>query len=254
MKLMARMMAEALVKPMFRGIFKTLTDYCMEKLSFRLNGKFVQYDPQEWRDGYDMSINVGIGTGDTSQQMQFLMMLSQSQGAIAGSPVGPMLIDAEKVYNLQARMIELAGFKNPEEFYNQPQKGPDGKVAQPPQQPPLELLLKDKELQADAQKFQAETQRVKEVETLKAQLNHQQAQRQLEIQAANDQRDAEREALRAQYENQLEQERLRLDFYKTDADNKTRIQVALINANSKAQAAQMNAEARQEQPQPEATE
>ena len=62
MKLMARIMAEALVAPMFRGIFKTLTDYCMEALSFRLNGRFVQYDPQNWRDQYDMTINVGIGT------------------------------------------------------------------------------------------------------------------------------------------------------------------------------------------------
>ena len=73
MKLMARIIAEALVAPMFRGIFKTLTDYSMDKISYRLNGKFVSYDPQEWRDQYDMSINVGIGTGDTMQQSMFLL-------------------------------------------------------------------------------------------------------------------------------------------------------------------------------------
>jgi len=43
LKLIARIMAECLVAPLFRGIFKTLTDYNMEKLSFRLNGKFVTH-------------------------------------------------------------------------------------------------------------------------------------------------------------------------------------------------------------------
>lgn len=207
MKLMARIMAECLVKPMFRGIFKTLTDYCMEKLSFRLNNSFVQYDPQEWRDGYDMSINVGIGTGDVQAQTQALMMIAQAQAAVAQSPAAALLLDAEKVYNVQARLAELAGFKNPGEFWNKPPKNPDGSVVQPPQQPPIELLLKDKELSADAQKFQAETARLKEIEELKAQVKLAETRGTLELQAANDQRDAEREMMKAERDAQLEEMR-----------------------------------------------
>lgn len=261
MKLMARMMAEALVKPMFRGIFKTLTDYCMEKLSFRLNGQFVQYDPQEWRDGYDMTINVGIGTGDSMQQMQYLMQIAQAQAMVAQSPYAPILLDADKIRNVQARIVELAGFKNPDEFWSQA-KDEQGQVKQPPPpSPPLPLLIKQEELKADAQKFQAQTaiedrrnqaeaNFKAQLEQIKADAKAREIELQLQLQAANDARDSEREALKATYEAELEAARLELDRYKTDADNATRVDVALINADSKAQAAEMSAFARQNTPQP----
>jgi hypothetical protein len=156
MKLMARIMAEALVAPMFRGIFKTLTDYCMEKLAFRLNGKFVQYDPQEWRDGYDMSINVGIGSGDKLQQMQFLGSIEAAQGAmVQGGGMGK-LITPQNLYNLQKRKVELAGFKDPGEFFTDPATIPP----EPPKPPPVDpkVQVKQMELTADQQKFQAEQQ------------------------------------------------------------------------------------------------
>ena len=156
MKLMARIMAEALVAPMFRGIFKTLTDYCMEKLSFRLNGKFVSYSPQEWRDGYDMTINVGIGSGDKQQQMAMLGSIEAAQvAAIQGGGMGKLLT-MQNVYNLQKRKVELAGFKDPGEFWTNPETL--AAQAQQPQQPPPpdpKVQLEGAKLQQDGQKFQA---------------------------------------------------------------------------------------------------
>jgi hypothetical protein len=244
MKLMARMMAEALVKPMFRGIFKTLTDYCMEKLSIRLNGQFEQYDPQEWTDGYDMTVNVGIGTGDTMQQTHYLMNIAQMQGQVAASPYGQMLLDPEKVFNVQARLAELAGFKNPEEFWNKPPKDPQtGKAAQPQPSPPPELQKAQMQIQADMQKAQAE-----------GQISIQTKQAELELQAANDARDAEREERRFLMEQQLERERIAAEERKhvreiqfrqweKQLDSATRIQEASLDAEAKQNAATAAAEA-----------
>jgi len=229
MKLMARILAECMVKPMFRGIFKTLTDYCMEPLSMRLTNKFVAYDPQEWRDGYDMSVNVGLGQGDEMQQSAFLQQMAQAQAMVAGSPLGPKLITPKNIYNLQVRLAENAGFKNPNEFWTDPQPQPDPKIQ-----------LKQMDLQADAQKFQAESQLTRELEALKLQAKQRETQMQLELQAANDMRDGEREQMKAQLDAELEQMRIasaeaiaqlqsELARYKTDADNQTRITVALIN-------------------------
>ncbi len=234
MKLMARIMAECLVKPMFRGIFKTLTDYCMDKMSFRLNGAYVQYDPQEWRDGYDMTINVGIGTGDTMQQTQALMGIAQAQSVVAQSPYAAMLLDAEKIYNVQAKLAELSGQKNPGEYWNNPQ----GKQPPPAPQDPA-VKLKEMELQADAQKFQAQAMQSKEIEQLKAQAKLQEVQANLELQASNDARDGERETMKALHAQQLGAAQIELDRYKTDADNRTRIEVALINQQGKLQGQQM---------------
>jgi hypothetical protein len=233
MKLMARIMAECMVKPMFRGIFKTLTDYCMEKLSFRLNGTFVQYDPQEWTDGYDMSVNVGIGTGDTMQQTMFLSQIAQMQGSIAASPFGPMLIDAEKIYNVQARLAELAGFKNPGDFWNAPPKDPQtGKVAQPQSGPPPELL-----------KEQMKGQVTLQVEQARNEADLQKKRADLEVQAANDARDAEREERRFLMEQQLEQARIEAEERKHMREIEYRMWEAQLKSATTLQSAVVSAEA-----------
>lgn len=153
MKLMARIAAECLVAPMFRGIFKTLSDNGMEQLSYRLNGKFVQYDPQAWRDQYDMTINVGIGTGDVQQQSQFLMQIAQAQAAVAGSPFAKMLLSPKQVFNVQARLAENAGFKNPEEFWVDPDTVPPDNSPPPPDP---KIMLEQAKLKDSQFKVQAE--------------------------------------------------------------------------------------------------
>lgn len=180
MKLMARIAAECLVAPMFKGIFKTLTDNCMEKLSYRLNGNFVNYDPQEWRDQYDMTINVGIGTGDEQQQSQFLMQIAQSQAAVAGSPYAAKLLSPKQVYNVQARLAENAGFKNPNEFWLDPDKVPDA----PPPPPDPNVMLEQAKLKDSQQKAQAEMQMDQQKQQTELQFKAQQAEldRQNEIQ------------------------------------------------------------------------
>lgn len=155
MKLMARIAAECLVAPMFKGIFKTLTDNGMERLSYRLNGKFVEYDPQEWRDQYDMTINVGIGTGDVQQQNMFLQQIAQTQAMVAQSPFAKQLMSPDKFYNVQARLAENAGFKNPQEFWVDPATVPPDNTPPPPD-PKVEL--EKAKLQDSQQKAQAEMQ------------------------------------------------------------------------------------------------
>lgn len=155
MKLVARIIAECLVAPMFRGILKTLTDYGMEKISMRLNGKFVEYDPQEWRDGYDMSINVGIGSGDKQQQIIALQGIAQAQSVIAGSPLAKVLLDPKNIFNVQSRIAEAAGFKNPEEFWTDPEKKVQ-EMQPEPEQPDPQVLAAQAKMKDDQQKQQAQ--------------------------------------------------------------------------------------------------
>lgn len=51
----------------------------------------------------------------------------------------------------------------------------------------------------------------------------------LELQAANDARDAERETMKAMHQREVELMKLDLERYKTDADNATRLKVAMIS-------------------------
>ena len=231
-KLIARIMAECLVKPIFQGILKLLTEGDMQKIAFRLRNEFVEYDPQEWRDSYDMTINVGLGSGDKDVQLRHLGAIFQSQMALAQSPFGPALIDSTRIYNTQAKLVENAGFKNVGDFWKDPSKEPPPPQQPPP--PPPQVLVKQMELQADQQKFQAEQQLTMQREQLQADAQLQATRATLELQAANDARDSDREAMKAQYEAQLEAQRIELERYKVDQDNQTRILVAQINAASRA--------------------
>jgi hypothetical protein len=153
MKLMARIAAECLVAPMFQGIFKTLTDNGMEEISYKLNGKFVKYNPQEWRDQYDMTINVGIGTGDVQQQNMFLQQIAQTQAMVAQSPFAKSLMSPDKFYNVQARLAENAGFKNPQEFWVDPSTVPPDDAPPPPDP---KVVLEQEKLKNEQMKTQAE--------------------------------------------------------------------------------------------------
>lgn len=224
-KLIARVFAEILLKPTFQGILKLLTDGEMEKLAFRLRNEFVEYDPNEWRDSYDMTANVGLGTGDKDQQMTVLQAISAAQAGIAQSPFGSLLISPKNVYNAQAKLVEHAGFKNVGDFFQDPG---DQKV-QPPQQPPdPKLQIEQMRLQADAHKFQAESMQEQQRIQFEAQAKLQETRANLELQAANDQRDSERELMKAQYQAQLDQMKLEFDRWKTQLDNQTKIIVAQI--------------------------
>jgi hypothetical protein len=233
-ELVARIIAETLVKPVFQGILKVLTDGGMEKLAFRLRDEFVEYDPNEWRDSYDMTINVGLGTGDTQAKAQQLMMIAALQEK--GMAVG--LATPTHLYHTGSKIIENAGFKDVQNFLQDPAKQPP----QPPQ-PPLPLQIEQMkiqadgqrhqaEMQADIQKFQAETQMTRETEQIKADAKLQEIRANLELQAANDARDAEREQLKAQLDAQLEAQKIEFEKWKAELAAQTQIYIEQLKLGS----------------------
>jgi hypothetical protein len=233
-ELIARIIAETLVKPIFQGILKVLTDGDMEKLAFRLRDEFVEYDPNEWRDQYDMTINVGLGTGDTQQKAQQLMEIMQLQQQ--GMAVG--LVTPKHLYHSASKIIENAGFKDVQNFVQDPSNAPP----QPPQKP-VEIQVAEVKLQGDMQKhqatlqaeiqkFQAETQMTRETEQIKADAKLREIQGNLELQAANDQRDSEREMQKAQMDAQLEQQRLEFERWKAELQAQTQIYLAQISGGN----------------------
>jgi len=247
-ELIARIAAETLLKPIFQGILKLLTDGGMEKLAFRLRNEFVEYDPNEWRDSYDMTVNVGLGTGDTQQKAAQLMSIYQMQ--TAAMQFG--LVTPKHLYHTSIKVIENAGFKDVDNFIQDPSKQPP----QPPPPPPIEIQIAQMkaqseaqkfqaEQQGDIQKFQAETQMAREIEQIKADAQIQATQATLELQAANDARDAERETMKAMHQQELERMKLELDKYKTDQENQTRIIVAQISAGAAVEQSRNAAETNQ---------
>lgn len=234
-ELIARIIAETLIKPIFQGILKVLTDGDMQKLAFRLRDEFVEYDPNEWRDSYDMTINVGLGTGDSQAKAAQLTTIYQMQQA--GLQMG--LANPQNLYHTMAKIVENSGFKDVQNFLQDPRNAPPA----PPQQPPIEVQLLQMKTQADAQKtqaemqqeiqkYQAETQMQMQIEQMKAEAKRLEIQANLELQAANDQRDAEREQMKAQFDAAMEQQRLEFEKWKAELDARVKLRVANIGKES----------------------
>jgi predicted RNA-binding protein with PUA-like domain len=227
-ELIARIFAETLVKPIFQGILKLLTDGEMQKLSFKLRDEFVEYDPQEWRDGYDMTINVGLGTGDKIQQGQMLTMIYQMQQA----GMGMGLATPTHLYHTQSKIIENAGFKDVQNFIQDPSKQPP----QPPKPDPA-MQVEQMKLQASQQQAQQKLQADMQIEQVRAQAKLQEVHANLELQAANDARDSEREQRKAQFEQYMEQQRMELEKWRAELDARVKLRIAQIgNEQSGAEA------------------
>jgi predicted RNA-binding protein with PUA-like domain len=218
-ELIARIFAETLIKPIFQGILKLLTDGEMEKLSFKLRDEFVEYDPQEWRDGYDMTINVGLGTGDKQTQGQMLTMIYQMQQA----GMGMGLATPQHLYHTQSKIIENAGFKDVQNFIQDPSK-------QQPQEPKPDpaMMVEQMKLQASQQLAQQKLQADMQIEQVRAQAKLQEVQATLELQAANDQRDAEREQRKAEFEQVMEQQKIAMEKWRAELDARVKLRVAKI--------------------------
>lgn len=229
-KLIARILAETVVKPIFRGTLRLLTSGGMDPLTFRLGKEFVKLDPNEWRDSYDMSANVGLGTGDTEKQIAALKTISQMQMGLVQSPLGEMFVKPEQMFKTMEKTIKLMGFKNVSDFMTNP--GPQAQLPKPPPPAPdPKIQVEQMRLQAEQQRFQAESQQ----EYAKAQLEDQRKQRELaaqnELQSRNDERDAQRSLLEAQYRSQMDNDKLAFDRWKAQIDDererwKTQIEIA----------------------------
>lgn len=175
-ELIARIFAETLLKPIFQGVLKELTDGGMEEISFRLRNEFVKLDPNEWRDSYDMSINVGLGTGDKQQQGQQLQMILQNQMALMQMGLaGP-----KELHATMSKMTENAGFKNIGDFWIDPEKNQLTPPAAMLQQQMQELQQQMQEMAQENQALKAD----KEVDVFNAQTNRMKVEREMQPEMA----------------------------------------------------------------------
>ena len=177
LELIARVFAETGVKSLFKGILRLLGKYQDKPKLVRMRGKYVEYDPRTWANEYDISVNVGLGSGDREQKLTMLQMILAKQEQIIQQygPANP-LVSVGQYRNTLAKFIEAAGFKDASEFMNEITPEVNAALSQP--QPPA----------PDAQA---------EVAQMLAQVEREKTQAKAQIDAAK--LDLERQTLEAEY-------------------------------------------------------
>lgn len=237
LELIARVIAETGLKRIYRLLLKESTQYQDRQAQMRVNGKWMQIDPRAWKNNYDMTVSIGIGTSSKARQIANAMQLLQIQQQAAQYG----LVEPQNAYNSLEDLANAMGKKDTSRYFMAPDPNKP-----PPQQPDPNAAAMAK-VQADSQSRMAELQQQGqlqqskqqgdiEVERMKQSFQAAQAQQETQLEAQRNQADMQNQMDLARYK--MEQEAA-LERYRAELQQQTAIQVARINAEAKIAAAQV---------------
>jgi hypothetical protein len=159
LELIARIFAETGMRALFKGILKLVVENQDRPRVVRLRNQWVPIDPRSWDAEMDVEIDVALGGGTDEQKIAVLTSISQKQEQVLQmmGPQNPM-VTPQQYRNTLARLAELSGFKNPDEFFLNPQNQPPPPPPPPPPPDPAMILaqVEQQKIMADIQNKQAE--------------------------------------------------------------------------------------------------
>ena len=100
-------------------MLKCMVENVTEEVMMRLNGdQYVAIDPRSWNSSMDLSINVGLGTGQEAEKMAALnqalglqMQVFQTYGA------GNGMVSLTNIRNTLADMLAIQGVRNADRYF-----------------------------------------------------------------------------------------------------------------------------------------
>jgi hypothetical protein len=155
-ELIARIFAETGVKALMLIVHAMSIKHGRKQEIIKLRNNWVPVDPRNWKTRKDVTVSVGLGTGNKDQMLQHLMLILQAQKEALMIGVAT----PQNVYNALVKLTQNAGFKNAEEFWTDPSKAPPQQQGPSPEQVKAQADMQKEQMkqQADVQKFQAQMQ------------------------------------------------------------------------------------------------
>lgn len=187
-ELIARNMAEGWRK-VFRAILRLMVKHQDRPRTIRLRDQFVTMNPKHWNANMDCTINVGLGTGSRDRDLAMLSLVLKEQketllGLYQSGATAQAIKMLPKISLTQIKMGEAAGIKNADDFFMRFEDEEVQQLAATAEEakakPPLEVQIKQMELQHDAMMKDKDVQVEGEKERLKAEGNAMKERAQLE--------------------------------------------------------------------------
>jgi hypothetical protein len=216
-KLIARVLAETGLSRMYRLVLKLVCQYQDRPAQIKLNGRWLQMDPREWKTSYRVSVQVGLGAADKAQKVANLTLIGNAQREAA--QIG--IATPQNIYNTLSKLCEAMGYRDSADFFTPPNPNPE------PQQPPIELQLEQMKQHGAKELAQIKGQVDIQTEQMRQQAQDAQMQRELTMQAERD---------REKMQNEMELER-----YKANLAHEAEIQKALLTRETEIEKARMGA-------------
>lgn len=204
-ELIARILAETGVKDLFKLILFLVNKHVDKAQTFRLRNKWIEVDPSQWRQLFDVRIDVALGTGNRDQMAAHvtnLMAVQEKIVAVQGGPNGPVVTWAE-ISHAARKLTENSGFKTSDSFFAEvtPEQGKAmAKAAGQAPSPEVQQAQAEMEIE----KMRAEMDGVIAQRKVVADINAKQAETQADIQAQREKNAAEIQLAREKAAAELE--------------------------------------------------
>ena len=208
LELMARIFADTGVKELMQGILHLVCKYQDKERMLLIAGNPVTIDPTEWKNLYNVSINVGLGNGGTDEKIGMLqMVLAKQEMIIQQYGLGNPLVDIKQYRDTLAKFINISGMRDDAQFLKEITDEQSQQMAQQAQQSanqsPPEVQAAEAIAKAEMEKAQMKQQtdaQKNELEMQKAMMKVQMEQQHLELKAKEQQIDAARDLLKIETE------------------------------------------------------
>jgi hypothetical protein len=231
-EMITRLIAEIGVKELVLQAHSILIRHQNQPRMVQLRGKWTQINPREWQERTDLTVRVGLGTGNEEEKRQKLMMLSQLQGQllVAATQAPPQVY--AKMYALFEDVANAMSFELAEKYG----LAPDGEEykslmvqkQQQSQQPPPEVQIEQMKLQSQQQLEQMRMQMQQQTDNNRQEMEARQQQSKMQMELALDR-------AKAEMQMQLEREKAQIQA-------QVQIQIAQLNNAAKIDAAQITAQ------------
>ena len=190
----ARTIAETGMKDVYKLVLKIVSTYQQQPRIMRLRNKFVPIDPREF-EGFDLVVNVGLGTMDEQEKMARLMEIIVKQEQILQQlGVNNPIVSVEQYTNTLRQYVELAGMKDASRYFKDPmqaQMEQQQMASQQQQQPSPEMMKLQQDFELKKAKLDAEIALEREKMMLELELRRQELQAESQLRAAKAITDAE---------------------------------------------------------------
>jgi len=209
-EVMARNLAEGGMRQMFTLMLKVMHENVEEQQMMRIAGAdYVPVDPRSWNVTMDVTVTVGLGTGQEEQKLAALMQAFQVQQQILGQ-YGPQtgIVTLTQVRNTLADMLALNGIRNSTRYFN-------------PMNPQVEQQLIMQQQQAAQQQGQQgdpQAQAYLQAEQMKAQAKAQTDMAKMQAQMQKDQFKLQLEAQKAAADDDRERDKMDQDLLVSAAE------------------------------------
>lgn len=230
-RMIARVLAETLIKPLFLGLHACIRENASSVREAQLLGNWVPVDPTKWAERNAMTVEVGLGAAGKDAEIAAINQIAMDMKNIVevqGGAQGP-LVTLTNVYKLATDKAKKLGVKAPEEYYTDPSKAPpmppkpDPEMAKVQGEQALQQSKQQNDMQAGQQKMQSEM----EIAKFKAQT---------QAAVTTQQNQLEHERMVAQQQGQMQ-----LEQVKIASAERIALAVAHIKAAAQIEAARISA-------------